>query len=228
MATRDVVRSEFLPRRPRFTPAEALHVARTMAKDRATTCAHGRKVEGQCGHLIACNYGFGALGILKAIDLWEMLPKKYRRPGRDRMQTAPAGALLFWSGGSDKNGRAGHTGISDGRGNLLGNDLPDMGRFGRFPTADVTKAFTLLEPEGWAFPFFEVATHDTRKPPKLADQLPREVRVVDELIAIEQDAIAMAKRAIIVRPRAEDDAILRRIIEESRQHIELARALQPT
>ena len=223
MTAREFVKFEFLSRQPLFTPVEALHTAHQLATDRAVKCPHGIVIFNHCGHLIACNYGFSHLGVLTASGAWKGMPKKYKRPGLDKMLKAPAGALLFWTGGSDGDG---HTGIADGLGNILANDLPDTNVFGRFPVAEVTNRFTQLIPAGWAFPFFELATRDDRDPPGVAGQPSRTVRLLDELIAAEHDAIAAAKKAILALPSPGDDAMLQRIVAESREHINVAKSLQ--
>ncbi|HYJ68106.1 MAG TPA: hypothetical protein VEX15_10650 [Nocardioidaceae bacterium] len=222
MAKREIVRYKFLPREPAFTPLEALTLAAERAKKGVRSCSHHDKIEGMCAHIAGCTYGFATCGADDAISLWHALPDKFRRHGIERMRKAPAGALLFWSGGSEGHG---HAGIADGRGNILGTDRPTMGEFGRADIDRIEADFGLT-PKGWSFPFFELAASDNRRPPEVRGHRRPETGNVDRFIASQHDAIAAAKRAIVARPSAEADRVLRKLIRQSGDQITLARTLR--
>jgi hypothetical protein len=214
-----VVAFSFLDRPPIFTPLEALAVCKLMIKNDPASCPHGTKVNGGCGHFTACNYGFANLGAHRAVDAWRAMPKKYKHHGLDQMLKAPAGALVFWTGGSAPL-HAGHVGIADGKGNIYGTDLPDTNHFGRFPIEQVPDRFPLDIPAGWTFPFF-VGGKDTRHPPKLPNSREDTAheRIVKQLIKDAQDAIAAAKRGLTHDPSPELEAAYRRAISEAKQQI---------
>jgi hypothetical protein len=218
-----VVAFKFLDRRPLFTPLEALAVCKQMVKTDPDTCPHGKPVIGQCGHFTACNYGFLNLGC-NAIDGWKGAPKKYRHHGIDKMKQAPAGALVFWSGGSEGFG---HVGISDGKGHIFGTDLPTTNHFGKFAIDQVVAAFgNQHEPAGWTFPYFPLAGSDDRHPPKLSDHVETaQERVMKRLIAAAQDVIAAAKRGLAHDPSPELKAAYRSAIKQAREQIKAAQAL---
>lgn len=219
-----VVATKFLDREPPFSPVEALVICKRMSENGIRVCPHNKGLEGRCGHLVACNYGYSALGFETAADGWRGAPRKYRRESMDKMKEAPAGALVWWTGGSEG---AGHVGISDGKGRIFGTDLPDTGRLGRFPIDKVTDEFTLLVPAGWTFPHFGMAAGDNRRPPKLpdkADDLPHE-RIAKRLIEAAQDVIASAKRGLTFDPTPELEKAYRDLIKQARKDIARARAL---
>jgi hypothetical protein len=223
MAPRAFVRYAFLPREPVFTPQEAIKLSRERAHAGATSCPHHGSVLGMCAHNVGCNYGFATCGAGDAISLWRGLPEKYRRRGIEPMLQAPAGSLLFWSGGSEGHG---HAGIADGEGKVFCTDRPASGRFGRVPIGDIQATWG-LKPEGWAFPFFEAAPSDVREPPKLATAQPeRQTPNIDAIIRSGQDTIAAAKRAITARERPADAKVLRKIVDAARDQITLAKPLQ--
>lgn len=222
-----LVATEGLDRMPAFTPVEALVICKRMTENGAKQCPHGNGMHRACGHLVACNYGFAALGFQTAASAWFGAPKKVKRHGLDKMLAAPAGALVFWTQGSLPD-KAGHVGIADGKGNIFGTDLPDDSRFGRFPIEKVTDRFTLLEPVGWTFPFFGNAPSDNRRPPKLpgkAEDLAHE-RIAKRLIESAQDVIASAKRGLMLNPPPEFERAYRDLIKQAKQEIARVRGLQ--
>jgi hypothetical protein len=221
-----VVAFSFLDRPPIFTPLEALAVCKLMVKNDPATCPHGKKVHRGCGHFTACNYGFGALGFNFAADAWRGAPKKLKHHGLDKMVQAPAGALVFWTGGSAPD-HAGHVGIADGKGNIFGTDLPDTNHFGRFPIDQVTDRFTEAVPAGWTFPFFPAASNDNRHPPKLPNshEDTAHQRITKKLIEDAQDTIAAAKRGLTHDPSPELEAAYHRAITEAKQQIARIRGL---
>src|SRR5262245_40326161 len=176
---RKFVSYEFLPRRPAFTPVEAIKLAGKRAGDGVSSCPHHGDIEGMCAHVAACNYGFATCGCQDASSLWHAIPAKYRRVGIERMLEAPAGAVLLWTGGSSGHG---HAGLADGRGNVLGTDQPATGKFGRVPIGRIQDEWG-LSPAGWAFPYFEFAASDTRPPPEVKGQKVQRTPNIDQFIA---------------------------------------------
>ena len=219
-----VVAFKDLDRVPTFSPVEALTVCKRLSKTGADRCPHNRTLEGNCGHLAACCYGFSALGFTSAASAWRGAPPKYRRRGLDKMVKAPAGALVFWTGGSKEFG---HVGISDGKGNIFGTDLPDTNRMGRFPIEKVTDRFTLCEPAGWTLPFFGAAPSDNRRPPKLpghVEDSPHK-RIAKRLIESQQDVIASARRGLMKDPSPKLEQVYRDVIRQARLEIQRVRDL---
>ena len=217
-----VVTFEDLDRVPVFSPVEALTVCKRLMSTGADRCPHNKGMEGNCGHLVACCYGFSALGFTSAASAWFGAPSKYKRHGLDRMVESPAGALVFWTKGSQGFG---HVGISDGRGNILATDLPNTNRMGRFPIDQVTDRFTLVEPAGFTPPFFGNAPADNRRPPKLpghAEDAAHE-RIAKRLIESQQDMIAAARRGLLKDPSPQQEQAYRDIIQEIRLEIRRVR-----
>ena len=222
---RKVVAIDFLSTPPRFTPLEALTICRRMVDTKATECRHGSTVLAACGHLSSCHYGFAHLGYTDPVSAWHNMTPKYRHHGLDTMVAAPAGAVLFWKGGSHGHG---HTGLADGKGNLLSNDFPVSGQFGRFPIDQVDahkNAATDLVPLGWTFPFFKLAVSDRQAPPVVAGHPKREEHVADLIIMSQQDVIAAARKALHVATDPAAKKAYRRIIAASREQIEIAKGL---
>ena len=213
-----VVTFEDLDRVPAFSPVEALTVCRRLMRTGADRCPHNKGMEGNCGHLAACCYGFSALGFNDASSAWFGAPRKYKRRGLDKMVKAPAGALVWWTGGS--NG-FGHVGISDGQGNILATDLPNTNRMGRFPIDQVTERFALVEPAGWTPPFFGSAASDNRRPPKLPGHVEDSThqRIAKRLIESQQDVIASARRGLLKDPSPQQEQAYRDLIHQARLEI---------
>ena len=217
-----VVAFENLDRVPAFSPVEALTVCKRLMRTGADRCPHNRGMEGNCGHLVACCYGFSALGFNDAASAWFGSPRKYKRRGLDAMLEAPAGALVFWTKGSEGFG---HVGISDGRGNILGTDLPERNRMGKFPIDKVTDRFTLVEAAGWTPPFFGNAPADNRRPPKLPGHVEDSAhqRIAKRLVEAHQDVIASARRGLLKDPSPQQEQAYRDIVQRARLEIRRVR-----
>jgi hypothetical protein len=141
------------------------------------------------------------------------------------MLEAPAGAVLFWKGGSKGHG---HTGLADGKGNLFSNDFPVSGQFARFPIDQVathSNPAAPLVPLGWTFPFFKMAQSDRQDPPAIGGHAKREEHIVDLIIMSQQDVIAAARKALHVRTDPAAKKAYRRIIAASRKQIDIAKGL---
>jgi hypothetical protein len=222
---RKVVAVDFLSRPPRFTPLEALVICRRMVDDKATECRHGSSVLAACGHLSSCHYGFAHLGYEDPVSAWHNMTPKYRHHGLDKMLDAPAGAVLFWKGGTSGHG---HTGLADGKGNLFSNDFPVSGQFARFPIDQVaahSNPAHPLVPLGWSFPFFKLAVSDRQAPPVITGHPKREEHIVDLIIMSQQDAIAAARKALHVKTDPVARKAYRQIIVASRKQIDIAKEL---
>jgi|SRR4051794_5271227 hypothetical protein len=228
MTKRPFVNVDFLDNRPPFTPREAVAECRQRAHDKVTHCSH-KEVEGNCGHFAGCNYGFSSCGSEDAIGIWFATDKKYRRPGLDAMLDAPAGAVLIWSGGSEGHG---HAGIKGEGPHVYCTDLPVFGVFGRFGIEGVTDVFTALTPVGWMFPIFPLAASDGRTPPTVRP--PERTRSVaarrypnlDEIVRMQEDTIAAAKRAALLHERRSADKALKDVVKTAREQIAAVKALR--
>jgi hypothetical protein len=224
---RPFVSVDFLDSRPPFTPREAIAECRQRVRDKVTHCSH-KDVEGNCGHFAGCNYGFSTCGADDAIGIWFGTDKKFRRPGLDAMLDAPAGAVLIWSGGSEGHG---HAGIKGEGPHVYGTDLPVTGVFGRFEIAHVTDVFTALTPVGWVFPIFPTASSDGRTPPEVKPPEPKAVQRrrypnLDEIVRLQEDTIAAAKRAAHLHERASADRALAKVVKTAREQIAAVNALR--
>jgi hypothetical protein len=224
MTKRPFVSVDVLPRTPPFNPREAVAECRQRVRDKVTSCGH-KEVAGNCGHFAGCNYGFSTCGSDDAIGIWFATDKKYRRPGLDAMMNAPAGAVLIWSGGSEGHG---HAGIKGEGPHVYGTDLPVFGQFGRFEIDKVTDEFTALTPVGWVFPIFPTAVSDGRKPPEVRppERKRRAYPNIDDIIRLQHDTIAAAKRAAMLHDRRGADRALAAIVRTAREQIAAANALR--
>jgi hypothetical protein len=225
MTKRPFVNVGFLDSRPPFSPREALAECRQRVRDKITHCSH-KGVEGNCGHFAGCNYGFSTCGADDAIGIWFGTDKKFRRPGLDAMLNAPAGAVLIWSGGSEEHG---HAGIKGEGPHVYGTDLPVTGVFGRFEIADVTGVFTALTPVGWVFPIFPTASSDGRTPPTVRppEQKPgRQYPNLDEIVRLQEDVIAAAKRSAMLHERRSADRVLTAVVKTAREQIAAVNSLR--
>lgn len=116
-----------------------LTVSQALAKASSTT----RWAVGMCDQFVANMYGFSASGYPTAQDNW--LASKDKHPGDFN---APAGALMFWSGG------AGHVALSDGKGGIYSTDISGNGTVSHVPATEITQKWG--KPYlGWAVPQFE-------------------------------------------------------------------------
>jgi hypothetical protein len=225
MTKRPFVNVDFLESRPPFSPREAVAECRQRAHDKITSCQH-HEVAGNCGHFAGCNYGFSTCGSEDAIGIWFATDKKFRRPGLDAMLNAPAGAVLIWRGGSEKHG---HAGIKGEGPHVYGTDLPVFGQFGRFEIERVTDVFTLLSPVGWVFPIFPTAQSDGRTPPTVRppeQKAARRFPNLDEIVRLQEDTIAAAKRSAMLREQRSADQVLTAIVKSAREQIAAANSLR--
>lgn len=103
---------------------------------------------GMCDRFVAEIYGFGSSGYATAVQNWQGTPSGLRHPGD---WNAPAGALMYWSGGSTG---AGHVALSLGNGSIITTDATGPGTVGtvsaRVPTDRWGHPYL-----GWAFPYFQ-------------------------------------------------------------------------
>lgn len=105
---------------------------------------------GMCGQFCAAMYGYGFSGYNDAVTQWRMTPVDLVFPVRT---DAPAGALLFWRGGSSGHG---HVAISDGVGGCWSIDISGPGTVSRVPAGTITSRWGLPY-LGWAVPYFQGA-----------------------------------------------------------------------
>ena len=225
MTKRPFVNVDFLDNRPPFTPREAVAECRQRVRDKITACGH-KGVFNNCGHFAGCNYGFSTCGSLTAFGIWLATDKKFRRPGLDAMLNAPAGAVLIWSGGSEDSG---HAGIKGEGPHVYGTDLPVTGVFGRFEIDRVTDRFTALTPVGWVFPIFPTATSDGRTPPEVRPPERKAGRVypnLDEIVRLQEDTIAAAKRSAMLHERRSADKVLITVVKTAREQIAAVNSLR--
>lgn len=80
-----------------------------------------RNAVGMCDKWVAQYYGFSSSGYATAITHWNSISASQKHPGDTN---APAGALVFWSGGSSG---AGHVALSLGNGKIVSTDYPRSG-----------------------------------------------------------------------------------------------------
>lgn len=107
-----------------------------------------RYAVGRCDEFVAEIYGYGSSGYSTAVTNWQATPSGLRHPGD---WNAPAGALMYWSGGSTG---AGHVALSLGNGLIISTDATGPGTVGQIPARTPTDKWG--HPYlGWAFPFFQ-------------------------------------------------------------------------
>jgi cell wall-associated NlpC family hydrolase len=103
---------------------------------------------GMCDQFVARMYGFDSSGYSTAIKNWQATPSTLKHAGD---WNAPAGALMYWSGGSTG---AGHVAISLGNGQIVSTDAPQRGTVGtvsaRMPSDQWGQNYV-----GWAYPYFQ-------------------------------------------------------------------------
>lgn len=103
---------------------------------------------GRCDEFVAMVYGYGSSGYATAVKNWQATPQSLKHPGD---WNAPAGALMYWSGGSTG---AGHVAISLGNGRIISTDATGPGVVGEISARTPTDLWG--HPYlGWAFPFFQ-------------------------------------------------------------------------
>lgn len=103
---------------------------------------------GRCDEFVAKMYGFGSSGYATAVKNWQGTPNGLKHPGD---WNAPAGALMYWGGGSTG---AGHVAISLGNGSIISTDATGPGVVGvidsRVPSNKWGHPYL-----GWAVPYFQ-------------------------------------------------------------------------
>lgn len=117
--------------------------AQAIAKAKAT--AHW--TIGMCDQFVAVMYGFDSSGYATAVKNWQATPASLKHAGD---WSAPAGALMYWGGGSTG---AGHVAISLGNGQIITTDATP-GNVGtvsaRTPTDKWGHQYL-----GWTYPYFQ-------------------------------------------------------------------------
>src|SRR6059058_973592 len=93
--------------------------------------------KGMCGQFCAAAYGYGFSGYRDAITQWQSIPSPVKHPGG---VSAPAGALVFWGGGSAGHG---HVAIADGTGSVWSIDISGPGTVSRVPTGTISSRWGL-------------------------------------------------------------------------------------
>lgn len=116
-------------------------VSAALSKAKSTT----RWAIGMCDNFVANMYGFSSSGYNTATDNWNATPSSLKHAGD---MNAPAGALMYWSGGD------GHVALSLGNGTIVSTDISGNGTVSTVPASAITqkwgKAYV-----GWAYPYFQ-------------------------------------------------------------------------
>lgn len=103
---------------------------------------------GMCDNFVANMYGYSSSGYATAVKNWQSTPGSLKHPGD---WNAPAGALMYWSGGSTG---AGHVAISLGNGSIISTDATGPGVVGQISARTPTDKWG--HPYlGWAYPYFQ-------------------------------------------------------------------------
>lgn len=107
-----------------------------------------RNAVGMCDKWVASYYGYSSSGYATAITHWNSIPASEKHPGDTN---APAGALVFWSGGSTG---AGHVALSLGGGKIVSTDYPRSG-ITSTTTIDAISNGWGEHYQGWSKPVFQ-------------------------------------------------------------------------
>lgn len=103
---------------------------------------------GMCDRFVAQIYGFDSSGYSTAVKNWLATPQSLKHSGD---WNAPAGALMYWSGGSTG---AGHVALSLGNGSIISTDATGPGTVGQISARTPTDKWG--HPYlGWAYPYFQ-------------------------------------------------------------------------
>lgn len=102
---------------------------------------------GMCDNFVANMYGYSASGYATAAEHWSNLPGGDQHPSD---YNAPAGALMFWGGGSNGNG---HVAISDGAGGIYSTDISGPGTVSHVAATEISSKWGLPY-LGWSPPVF--------------------------------------------------------------------------
>lgn len=103
---------------------------------------------GMCGQFCARMYGYQASGYRDAVAQWRAVPDDLKHAASTE---APAGALLFWGGGSAGHG---HVAIADGTGQVWSIDISGPGTVSRVPAGTINLRWGLPY-LGWTAPYFQ-------------------------------------------------------------------------
>src|SRR5581483_1677380 len=116
-----------------------------------------RNAVGRCDEWVAKYYGFSSSGYATAIMHWNSIPPTQKHPGDTN---APAGSLVFWSGGSTG---AGHVALSLGGGRIISTDYPRSG-ITSTTTIDAISNGWGEHYMGWSQPVFQGQVSDASFP----------------------------------------------------------------
>ncbi|KAG0245910.1 hypothetical protein BG011_002631, partial [Mortierella polycephala] len=100
---------------------------------------------GWCDKIMARAYGRSYSGFNTAWIHWQQTPARYKHANN---RNAPAGALVFWSGG-----KSGHVAISTGGSNIISTDINGAGTLTRSTIAAVEKKWG-YKYAGWTAPWY--------------------------------------------------------------------------
>lgn len=101
-----------------------------------------------CDNFVANMYGYAASGYATAQSHWDSIPANIKHPGD---MNAPAGALMFWQGGSSGDG---HVALSDGSGGIYSTDISGAGTVSHVPASEISQKWGLGY-LGWSPPIFQ-------------------------------------------------------------------------
>lgn len=107
-----------------------------------------RYAVGMCDNFVAKMYGYSSSGYATAASHWAGIPVTEKHPGDTN---PPAGALVFWSGGSSG---AGHVAISTGGGNIISTDYPRSGMVSATTLSSISNGWG-EHYLGWSVPVFQ-------------------------------------------------------------------------
>lgn len=121
------------------TPTGAVNAA--IAKAQSTK----RWAVGMCDNFVANMYGYSNSGYATAMANWNATPANLKHSGD---MAAPAGALMYWSGGS------GHVALSLGNGSIVSTDIGGNGTVSTVPATMISSKWgkSYL---GWTYPYFQ-------------------------------------------------------------------------
>jgi len=121
------------------TPTSAVNSA--IAKAQSTK----RWAVGMCDNFVANMYGYSSSGYATAMANWNATPNNLKHAGD---MNAPAGALMYWGGGS------GHVALSLGNGSIVSTDIGGNGTVTTVPATTISSKWgkSYL---GWTYPYFQ-------------------------------------------------------------------------
>lgn len=107
-----------------------------------------RNAVGMCDKWVAQYYGYSSSGYTTAAVHWNSIPPGDKHPGDTN---PPAGALVFWTGGSSG---AGHVALSLGGGKIISTDYPRSGITSQTDINAITNGWG-EHYAGWSTPVFQ-------------------------------------------------------------------------